>query len=524
MNMKKILLYAALAALVGTGTVSCKKSLDIDNPNAVDESNFWKNGNDALAGINAVYGNHYRNGAFARWLFVVNSPRSDDGFGSSGWPPLASTPAFTLTDYNFEVLYNIWQHHYQGIYRANQVIKYVPPISMDETLKKRYVAEAKFLRALYYYNLVTKWGNVPLVLEPSTPTDLPANGAIGQGATDQINKVWTQIEKDLSEAAADLPPSYDNANVGRATKGAAYALLGKSLLMEHKYQQAADAFAWLVTGPGAANYDLVANYKDNFMHTTENNRESVYEVQFNDRSSVTDVDDPRSNLGNQRGPFQAPPGPPTCFNDMEMRRWVVYEFLQERTTTNQRDPRLPVTAMFDSTDEAGPNATMVYGATFASRYGTNDKRVWYHKYSNDYFRNSETFEGPINLRVIRYADVLLMYAEALNELNRTTEAYTYVDRVRQRAGLAKLSVTRPGLSKAEFLKQLMHERVTELTGEDVRWDDLARWGYFDDATKLAELKARDPEFNNFTIGKNKYLPIPQSELDINPNLHQNNGY
>ena len=93
--------------------------------------------------------------------------------------------------------------------------------------------------------------------------------------------------------------------------------------------------------------------------------------------------------------------------------------------------------------------------------------------------------------------------------------------MRQRAGLLPLSVARPGLSQVQFQAQLEHERITELSGESVRWNDLARWGYFDNATKLNELKARDPEFNNFIIGRNKYMPIPQSEIDINPNLKQN---
>jgi hypothetical protein len=117
-----------------------------------------------------------------------------------------------------------------------------------------------------------------------------------------------------------------------------------------------------------------------------------------------------------------------------------------------------------------------------------------------------------------------MYAEALNNLGRTADAYQYVDRVRQRAGLARLATIRPGMNQAQFLRQIMHERVTELTGESLRWNDLARWGYFDDAAKLAELKARDPEFNNFQIGRNKYMPIPQSELDINVNLQQNSNW
>ena len=170
---------------------------------------------------------------------------------------------------------------------------------------------------------------------------------------------------------------------------------------------------------------------------------------------------------------------------------------------------------------------MVYGSTFtAKNYDNNIKnRVWYRKYLDDYFRNAggefEVFNSPINFRALRFADVLLMYAEALNNLNRTGEAYAYVDRVRQRAGLLKLSVVRPGLTQAQFQLQLEHERITELSGESVRWNDLARWGYFDDASKLAQLKARDLEFNNFVPGRNKLMPIPQSERDINPNLEQN---
>jgi hypothetical protein len=300
-------------------------------------------------------------------------------------------------------------------------------------------------------------------------------------------------------------------------------MLGRAYLQQNKNQQAADALAWLITGPGQSLYDLMPNYVDNFRHTTENNKESVFEVQFKMRPENTGEDAPTSNVGTSRAPFFAPPG--HGFNDANMHRWVVREFLKEKTANGQRDPRLAVTALYDSTDERGPDFTSVYGSPFSSKnFDENIKdRVWYRKYLDDYFRINEfeVFNSPINFRAIRFADVLLMYAEALNNLGRTGDAYAHVDRVRQRAGLEKLSVTRPGLSQAQFLQQLMHERVMELTGESVRWNDLARWGYFDDANKLAELKARDPEFNNFVLGKSKYMPIPQTEIDINPNLNQN---
>ena len=512
--MKKLFIYIFSAGLLCSAS-SCKKSLDKQNPNGPDETNFWKTANDALLGVNAMYGNQYRNGTFARWITVVMNPRSDDGFASTGWPPLRETVDFTLLDYNFEVIHNIWAHHYRGIYRANQVIAYVPDIQMDETLKKRYIAEAKFHRAFWYFYLVTLWGNVPLVLTPSQPSDRPAQ------ATEE--QTWAQIEKDLQEAIPDLPLSYSGPDVGRITRGAAYAMLGKAYMQQRKWQQAVDAFQWLVEGDGKNLYDLVPNYRDNFLHTTEFNKESVFEITFKAQQSVTDEDDPNSNMGNQRGPFFGP-GNGAGFNDMEMHRWVIYEFMQDSTVSGQRDPRLESTAIFDSMDVRGPDQTVIYGNTFSSMLSPTDKRVWYRKYQNDYFMTGETFEGPINVRVIRYADVLLMYAEALNEVNRTSDAYKYVDRVRERAGLQKLSVKKPGLSQASFRQQIMHERITELTGESTRWTDLARWGYFDDPAKLNELKSRDFEFNNFVLNKSKWFPILQTELDINPNLHQNPGY
>lgn len=499
---------------MGLFTTACEDSLDIPNPNEPDESNFWQSAEDALRGVNAVYGSVYRNGAYARWLSVYFSVRSDDGIGTSGWGELRSASDFTQVNYNFEAARNIWAHHYRGIFRTNQVLAYVPAISMDETLKQRYLAEAKFFRALYYFNLVNLWGQVPLVTTPSKPTDLPA-----QSTSEQV---YAQIERDLSEAIPHLPLSYDNANLGRVTKGAAHAMLGKAYLQQGKYQSAVDAFEYIVEGEGASHYDLMENYRDNFLHTTENNRESVFEIQFKDLQSVTDEDDPNSNVGNQRGPFFAPSGP--GFNDMEMHRWVIDEFLTETTVGGDRDPRLENTALYAYTNEAGPDQTIAYGQTFTALVGADDERVWYRKYLNDYHRTAETFEGPINIRVIRYADVLLMYAEALNGIGQTSDAYQYVDRVRERAGLAKLSDIKPGMDATQFLEQLKHERVTELTGEDVRWLDLARWGYFDDEGKIDELKARDPEFNNFDLSKHKWLPIPQSELDINPNLDQVGTY
>jgi hypothetical protein len=512
--MKTFLKYCFAATVVLSAT-SCKKYLDlnIENPNRLEERAFWRDANDAMEGINAVYGNFYRNGApYSRWLPFYMDVRSDDGYSTTPWNELRSIGELNITDYNFEVNGDTWGHHWRGVYRANQVLTNVPSIQMDEAMKSRILGEAKFLRALYYYNLISIWGNIPLILTPSTPTDKPSQASMAE--------VWAQIEKDLTEAAAVLPTAYTGDNIGRATRGAAYGYLARAHMQQRKWQQAADALQWLVTGPGAAIYSLVPNYQDNFLHTTENNSESVFEVQFKMRPENTGEDAPTSNVGTSRPPFFAPPG--HGFNDANMRRWVLNVFHQERTATGARDPRLAVTALYDSTDVRGPEFTMVYGSTFASKNYNADvrNRVWYRKYLDDYFRTNqfEVFNSPINFRALRYADVLLMYAEALNNLNRTGDAYQYVNRVRRRAGLNDLTA---GMSQAQFQAQIEHERITELTGESVRWNDLARWGYFEDQAKLALLRARDPEFNNFVIGRNRFMPIPQREIDINPNLKQN---
>jgi len=256
--MNTLFKYCFAVILVLSAT-ACKKytDLDIENPNRIDESNFWKTGTDALQGINAVYGNFYRNGSpGSRWTPFYMDIRSDDGYSTSPWNELRSVGALNITQYSFEVNYDTWWHHWRGIYRANQVITNVPAIAMDETLKANYIGEAKFLRAVYYYSLLTIWGNIPLVLETSNPADKPSQSP--------AEAVWSQIEKDLTEAAAALPLSYTGDNIGRATRGAAYGMLGRVHLQQKEYQQAADALAWLITGPGQALYNLVPVYGDNF--------------------------------------------------------------------------------------------------------------------------------------------------------------------------------------------------------------------------------------------------------------------
>jgi starch-binding outer membrane protein, SusD/RagB family len=507
--MKKIFYTILTSVLLVAG---CRNDLDIVNPNEATIEVFWQNAVDAEQGVNAIYSTFKREGT-SRWMPMLYIIRSDEGLSSSPWPELQNTiDKFIQTDYNFVVTSVVWRDLYVGVFRANQVLDNVPGIEMDEALKARLMGEALFLRAYMYYNLASLWGNVPLMLATSLPTDLPP--------TSSQNVVWEQIARDLTNAATMLPASYPNPNdLGRVTKGAAHALLGKVYMQQRRFDMAVEALNWLVTGEGRSVYSLTPNYRDNFLINRENNVESVFEWQFTENleeRTDNDISDIPHNHGSSIAQFLAPPQ--IGFSDGEAHRWVVREFNRERTTGGARDPRVDASFLFDSTDVRGPNFSRVYGQTFSQRFAgpPNSTRVWFRKFQNDHWKNQEGFRSPNNWRVIRYADVLLMYAESLNEVGRTAEAYPHVDRVRQRVGLAPLSAAMPGLNQTQFREQIKHERLLELSGEGHRWNDLARWG--DLGPQLAN---RDPAFANFQVGRHELLPIPQIDLDINPNMTQN---
>jgi starch-binding outer membrane protein, SusD/RagB family len=511
-NMKKILGIVFIMTLVS----SCNMNFDEPNPNSPTIQSFWQTSEDAIKGVNAVYSIFHRGYAgYSRAMYFHGMLKADEGYGSGGDGGLNTLMSFSMNDTNFGLTADTWANLYQGIYRANQVIAYVPEIEMDETLKRRVIAEATFLRGFFYFNLTLYFGRPVIITEPSQPTDRRVN------ATPE--EAWGQAEKDFIAAAADLPPSYGEADLGRATRGAAYAMLGKTYLQQRKYQQAVDAFEFIVEGPGAV-YDLVGDYAANFRIDTENNIESVFELQFalrDDENSDDDLNESvRPNPGASIAKFYAPGGGPG-FQDGGARRWVVDEFYEETTANGGRDPRLEATFLFDFTNELGPEFTQIYGQSFASRYGNGPdaQRVWYRKLLNDHWRDFESFNSPNNYRVIRFADVLLMYAEALNGAGQTAAAYAHVDRVRERAGMLPLSTAKPGLSQDAFLEQLKHERIVELSGEGWRFADLARWGDLG-----PELAARDPEFANFVVGKHEWYPIPQRDIDLTPGLTQNPLY
>ena len=201
-------------------------------------------------------------------------------------------------------------------------------------------------------------------------------------------------------------------------------------------------------------------------------------------------------------------------------------YKQERTKDGKLDPRLRVSLLYKdlATDFPTEETGKFYGKTWEEGGWGND--VYYRKYSRDDFRTTEDRHSQLNFRVIRYADILLMYAECLNELGKTTDAYTYVDLVRERANMRPLKEAYPniGNDKQKFRERLQTERVLELNGECVRWFDIKRWELYNTPQGLAALRERDPDYDNFIVGISHRQPIPSSEIVNNPNLKQLEGY
>lgn len=490
---------------------SCDDELKLDNPNTLTTTQYWATESDAQAGINSVYAMFYKDGLWARWIYFRLDLTSDEGYSVSPWIELADWTRFNYINYNFWEGNNVtWRDTYKAIFRCNQVLAYVPKIEFkNEEDKKKILAEAKFLRALHYYYAAILWENIPIVLEPSTPNDRPEQK--------NVKEVWAQIEKDLNDAYTDLPTEWIGEQTGRPDKGAAKAMLAKIYMQQRKWTEAKIALEYLISGAGA-KYSLTANYRDNFTDVNENNSESVFEIQFGDQRKGGTDEGPSAAVSSNRSQFFAPRS--IGWSDGQARFWLVDAFKKEKNKDGNLDTRLRWTLYY-------PNLLADFGdKTYGKNWEWNNNEAWFRKGSRDYYRNNEDYYNQVNYRLIRYADILLRYAEVLNETGNTAGAYQYVDIVRARVNMGALATAYPeiGNDKTKFLERLKMERVLELAGESVRWEDLKRWGDLDTQVAVDKIKLRDPDFNNFVVGKNQRLPIPQVEVDNNPNLSQHPEY
>lgn len=502
--------FLAAAALAG----ACKNDVNITNPNQPTSATFFKTADDANAGLVATYSALVRLGTFQRWQSFTFDGRSDAGTSFSPWSDLQNYNKFTQPNYNFDAPRDHWSDNYILINRANQVINQVPAIQMDPTQRSTIVAEAKFLRGLAYFRLISIFGGAPPVITTVlTAADRPAS-------TDSA-AIYAQIEQDFTDAASVLPKTPFASTSGHAVAGSAQAMLGKTLLQERKWAAAATALQPIVTGQYGA-YTLVTTplatgtsaYGSLFRMEGNNNAESLFEVQMGNPTSASGQGVGGLNMAKMGGPC----GPTYC--DSRPTKWLESQYLIDSTVDGAVDPRLDATLFRYRGD-----TTMVFGQTWKQRYTnaagvTDTATVYWRKYSEYYTgQTDENWDVPIGYKVIRYADVLLMYAEALNEQGQPAAAAPYVNQVRARVNLMPISASLP---QAQMRAAIMKERLLEFGYEQQRWLDLGRQGWLRDS--VAVLTAHDSDFQFFKPGVSVVVPVPQDEIGNNKNIRQNPGY
>ena len=493
MKTQKYITTIILAAALSGCTKDFLTKAPLDS---VNTANYYKTATDAVNAVNAAYQPLQRPKLYNLRIWATDIMAGNSVTGAGGGTDGIETQDesnFVTTSANSGVL-DVYRGPAPGILQCNLVLQNVPAINMDANLKNRVLGEAKFLRALYYFNLVRLFGDVPLITKPQVVGD------------DLLLKrspkadVYALIIQDLTDAVNLLPlaSSYTGADIGRASKGAAQGLLAKVNLTLGNYQNTADLCAQIAA---SGIYALNTNYADNFSVTKKNTVESLFEVQYSGATTYGFFDD--FNQASWTSTFMGPRNSNFVGGAYGWNQ-PTQEFVNSYETGDLRKDQTVLYAGCPS----------FAGKTYLSSYSTTGYNV--RKFlvplslSPDYNTSAEDFP------VLRYADVLLMQAEALNELGQTSAAEAPLNKVRNRAGLGNIT---SGLSKDNFRTAVLHERRMELAFEGDRWFDLIRINNGQYAADFFKSIGK----TNFT-SKFLLLPIPQQEIDANPNLIQNPGY
>jgi len=501
---EKVSSYLFIAVALMISLVSCEKGfIEVQPKGQFLSANYYSDKDQAFAGLVGVYDVMRKNSSgFENMITMMNAGSDDQVAGGGGSTDGAGIQGFNTFTLNAIIMPgSFWSDYYQGIFRANTLLSKLESVPMDATLKARFGAEAKALRAYYYFNLVIMFKNIPLLLDPLTATNM--YDVVQAAPTD----VYTQIEKDLTEAIVDLPATVPVASEGgRLTKGAAQALLGKVYLYDGKNALAATQLAEVNGTPGGTSqygYRLLSNFSDLWVVSNKFNTEAIIEVNHSSIGSSGwgnwgSGSDEGNSVNVMVGPrsYSRPSGSTAA--DLPSG-WSFNTFTQDFYDVIKTDPRFTAT-VFDL------NALKAAGkADYIAGY--QDLGYYLNKFLP---RTSDVSTGAgdqvLNYKqdtyAIRLADTYLLEAEALGATGARAQAL--LDAVRKRVGLPSVTVN---------LAAIKAERRLELAGEGYRFFDLVRWG--DAATKLAG--------NGFVAGKNEVFPIPYRELQ-GTKLVQNPNY
>ncbi|WP_244248468.1 RagB/SusD family nutrient uptake outer membrane protein [Flavobacterium foetidum] len=475
---------------------SCDSSdLELRNPNTLSPDTFFKTEAQVESSVNAAYANLQTRGLYARNFFFAMDLMGQEAAGN---PQLEGNKK-PFQDFSFnagnDIIQYYWESCYIGISRANFVldneakINALPNSVLSQEKKNKFLGEVHFLRAYYYFLLVKRFGDVPIY---KTVT-------IEGAARSPKAEVYDLIRTDFEFASQNLL-SKTVEQTGRATKEAAFAYLGKVLLYEKKYDL---ALAALNNVTGFSLEDR-GNFYNNFMEETEHGKESIFEIEFDEKNGTGNKwDDP----GNSQG---------TGFAESTLRG-------QEYGNLSWFNvyPTDDLLNSFESGDERFAETFYVPGSTYldgkltmtAQNFNTSAglRKAGWKKYQNYYKKEDEAVQSSINVKVMRYADVLLMKAECENQRDggSQTAAIAYIKEVRDRAGLTTAIVP----TKEAVFAAIVQERKVEFAGEQSRFDDIIRWGIASTAL----------QGSGFTAGRSELWPIPNRETSSNPNIKPSNN-
>ncbi len=468
--------------LLAFGLGSCQGILDKDPLGTLDAGSFFQTADDAIQALNAAYEPLMFNNSNNNFYWGFGELPSDESVvgGDGSRPGLTELDFFTYTP-RTEEFNDFWKLNYQGITQCNTVLEKVPDIQMDATLKNRILGEATFLRAYYYFQLAQVFGDVPLLIKITPPDELKVPKT-------PRAEVFRQVIADCDFAAGVLPSTYTGDDVGRATRGAALALAAKTALYEKNWDL---VLSYVSQVKSLGVYSLMPDYQDNFRENTQNNAESVWEIQHTNLEL---------GVGNSLNQWWASKKFNGGYGFCEVTQEYVDAF-------EPGDPRRRFTLAMNNEDYFG----LIYKPSYSSTHYSP------RKYLQPDSTATQKADGDINYTAIRYAEVLLWEAEAHAELGHLNEAAAALEpvRARARAQAADPATALPPIAvtdQADMIDAVRHERQVELGFEMHRFFDLVRWGIA--ADKLP----------GFQLGKHEVFPLPQTELDLNPKLVQNEGY
>ena len=561
--MKNINRILIMLAFVG-GMTACNDELDVQNPNNQTTYEFGNTESELQEAVIACYNRIRLEGTFARVGYTLDAVRGDEVWNSSQqwyleYDNLNSPGTIEIGDMW------PWRDNYHVVNRTNFVLSKVDVVKMSETSYNQIAGQALFLRSLAYYNLATYYQTVPLITDYASYSNINTMYA----ANNTQDEVFDQIEADLTKAM-QLLPSRDKGGEwakGRATCGAAAGYLARALMFRHKYAEAYVVLKDIIAGK-YGHYELTADYGDNFRENTENNVESLFEVQFLDfGTGGTDEEWTPVNISSQATQGHAVESNYASqalgsWGDLAGAPWLYNLFRKENSTDGRLDPRLYWTLITYESEYSSytgaktaaypngdPRSNTIYQQDITATPLSNNAQggISIAKFTNArnniYSSITNGLHCGINLRLMRYSDVLLRAAECENELHGPTQiAIDYINIVRRRVALKDLKLSDFPSADALFEQIANVERPKEFGCENGRGIDLLRWGFFYSTDRLNQLvehgyykldgKASTDELTAETASGSsfkyyykghEYFPIYQSTLNANPNLVGNSA-